>query len=127
MQRFGLACLKYTNSLDFLESQLKKMASTNQHPKANACRKHGHGGSRTKLTWEEKLLQLDDNVIRDFLCTVSCGGECECIYKLLNMGEKGVQIVSDLREGRLTGTCFSICQLHSASSSLARLHIFSHN
>lgn len=109
-----------------LVAQLKNMTSTNnQHVKTYACGKHKHGGSRKKLTWEEKLLQLDDDVIRNFLCTASCGGECECVYKLLNMGEKGVRIVSDLREGRLAGTCLDICQLHSASSILARLHIFS--
>ena len=62
-----------------------------------------HGGSRQKITWEDKLSQLDRDRIRDFLCSKSCGRACKCIYKLMNMGDKGVDIVFELRQARLAG------------------------
>ena len=86
-------------------SQLFLMANTNKQKESV---KNKHGGTRTKLTWHEKLAKLDKVVIRSFLCSTSCGCETNCVFKLLNMGEEGVQIVFDLRENRLAGTCFTL-------------------
>ena len=62
-----------------------------------------HGGSRKKLTWCEKLATAQKHVVVEFLATTSCGCSCNCISTINELGEKGVEMVQDLRNARLAG------------------------
>ena len=55
-------------------------------------------------SWQDKLLDLDRDVIKDFLSTASCDCDNNCIGKLGELKEQGQEIVLALRTARLTGT-----------------------
>ena len=77
-------------------------------------KKDKRGGPRKILTWQEKLTLTDRAVVAQFLCDTACGCDNDCLFKLLNIGEQGVQVVVDLRDDRFakhhvgeTRTCSS--------------------
>ena len=62
-----------------------------------------HGGSRRKLSWQDKVDLCDADVVRQFLRAGTCGCASGCISKLCALGEAGVDIVKELREERCEG------------------------
>ena len=61
-----------------------------------------HGGSRSKLCWQDKLALLEDDTIQDFLSNATCGAKCEC-FKKLRAHPEAFSVIKDLREARLAG------------------------
>lgn len=62
------------------------------------------GGARKILTWQEKLSLSDRTTVTTFLCSTSCKCDNNCLFKILNLGDRGVQLVVDLRDDRFAGT-----------------------
>ena len=56
------------------------------------------------LTWQEKLLQLEKENIKNFVHHCDCGCEQKCVTKIAKLGQEGLDMVHDLREARFSGT-----------------------
>ena len=71
-------------------------------PPSGAAKKK-KGGPRSTLTWQQKLQQVERDVIIQFL--KSHAGSCDCngIKKVLDLGEEGVTLIQNLRDARLAG------------------------
>jgi len=74
---------------------------TNMASTSTTARKHG--GSRTVLTWEQKLTQLDPDVICHFVANANCKCAGNWMQKVRDLGQQALSIVSKLREERLSG------------------------
>ena len=66
-------------------------------------RKNSHGGSRKKLTWEEKKTIVEPEKVEHFVQVAICGCDSYCMKQLRRLGEGGREIVTKLRESRLAG------------------------
>jgi len=64
-----------------------------------------HGGSRSKLCWQDKLALLEDDTIQDFLANATCGAKCQC-FKKLRACPEAFTVIKDLRQARLAGEYF---------------------
>ena len=62
------------------------------------------GGARKILRWQEKLSLSDRAIVTSFLCSTSCKCDNNCLFKILNLGARGVQLVVDLRDDRFAGS-----------------------
>ena len=61
---------------------------------------HNHGGPRNNKTFGDKLTCCELHNIKKFLQEKRCYCKNECMEKVFNKGELGVQIVYDLRKAR---------------------------
>ena len=71
---------------------------------SSCCHKRKHGGSRPKLTWQDKVELAEKDKVEAFLSSSICGCKCNCINKINQFGESGVQMVMDLRTARCART-----------------------
>ena len=62
-----------------------------------------HGGQRYCVTYTQKSLCMEADSIQSFIADIRCGCRKNCIHKLAQMGEAGVQVVHNLRSSRFTG------------------------
>lgn len=61
------------------------------------------GGSRHKLTWQDKLDLLDKDVIKDFISTATCGCKHHCMQKIAQLQDQGIAMIHELRGARTAG------------------------
>ena len=92
------------------------MATTKQPPASSDGNKRKHGGTRTKLCWQDKLALLEDDVIAEFIAGATCGGKCDCFTKVREMpASEGAEIIKSLREARMQGQ--NLCDASQTSTT----------
>ena len=62
-----------------------------------------HGGARRRLTWEEKLAQLEPAAVTQCIASSTCDCDKNCMNKVKALGARGVQAITEVREERLAG------------------------
>ena len=61
------------------------------------------GGKRNVQSFDDKAICLDEDLIRTFINTTSCGCERECIRKLKGDVSRSILTIHALRAARFTG------------------------
>ena len=62
-----------------------------------------HGGLRKRRTWQEKLRDVDEDIVKVFVDNFQCTCGEKCMDKVRDLEDKGREMVTELRESKLSG------------------------